>query len=323
MADNATPFTARVQADSQGSWEASVPFAEISEGLHTITVVGEDGSMDESLLFVDRPESVVEQRSIFGGGVWVSSGAAPLVPPAFAVAMFAFLTIIVLLAANGVRLGREADRAERSLPARDRKRHRHGRNAMAACLAAVGLSFFAGILVNQSAGTLRSLIPQEAPKPPVRASVAGAVVTPFEHAPVSGADLTAGSLSVRTVESGRFAFSDIDAGEGIRLTHPALARALRLKLPGVDDAGTARVNAFPIAFLFDAQMYNALVYALDADARASRRGLVPADASEQEAVIASVSEDVRSGTVTVTARVRGTDIPYVIRKEGDGWAVTP
>lgn len=314
MADIQPQFSSQVTADAQGGWELVLP-DDLSAGMHTLQAVGEDGSTDEALLYIDRaPQTQVQPPSIFGGGVWVSGGATPVVPPAFAAAMFVFLTAIALLAVNGVRLARKVDREERH-------RHRHARHAMAACLAALGISFFAGVVVNQSAGTLRGLIPASAPAPAVRASVAGAVVSPFRHEPVAGVDLVAGSLSVRTAEGGRFAFSDIDAGEGLRLTHPSLARALRIRLPGVDVSGERHVNAFPISLLFDARMYNALAYAVDADARAGRGIFAPGDAAAQELDLARVEEDVQARAVDVLVRNRGEEAAYRLVLQDGEWQV--
>src|SRR3989344_6776561 len=102
-------WVTQATADESGEWSAQV-VSDVPSGMHTITVVGEDGTRSDALLYVDRETE--EVRSLMSGGLFVSRADA-VVPPAFALSMFVFLTVIVLLAVNGVRLGVKADRAER------------------------------------------------------------------------------------------------------------------------------------------------------------------------------------------------------------------
>lgn len=304
-------WVTQATADESGAWSAEV-VSDVPAGMHAITVIGEDGERTDSLLYVDRETTAGEARLV-PSGFFVSRTDA-VVPPAFAAAMFVFLTVIVLLSVNGVRLGRKADRAERH-------RHRHGRNALAACLLGVAVSFFTGVLVNQSVGVFdRFLVPR--PARSVLLSLAGVVVSPLTAEPVAGVDLVAGDTAVRTDDAGRFAFSDISAEAGIRLTHPALARALRVHFPPeVMDADRARISAFPVHVPFDAAMYNALTYAVDADARQGRGIWSPGDLSQQELAILSVTTDVPKSVVDVVVANDGKEATYRLKAENGTWQV--
>ncbi|TAK04263.1 hypothetical protein EPO34_03925 [Patescibacteria group bacterium] len=311
-------WVTQVTADESGEWSAQV-VSDVPSGMHTITVLGEDGTRSDSLLYVDRETTEGEGR-LLSGGLFVSRTDA-VVPPAFALSMFVFLTVIVLLAINGVRLGRKTDKAERRT--RETARHHHGRNAMVVCVIGVAASFFVGVLVNQSVGVFDRFFPAPVART-VRLSLSGAVIDPITSRPVAGVDVAAGDTAVRTDDAGRFAFSDVDAEQGMRLTHPALARALRVRFPkSIVEADRSRVSAFPVYVPFDAAMYNALIYAVDADARAGRGIWSPGDLGDQELDLVEVTADAAKATVDAIVGNDGNSATYRLRKEGDGWNVVP
>ena len=93
----------------------------------------------------------------------------------------------------------------------------------------------------------------------LKIKVAG-VVLDLSNTPVAGIDLVVGDTSIRTGESGRFVFANVNVETGIRLTHPELLRAI-VKLPEtLKDAQTTNI-------LFDVSLYNSLITIIDAEAR--------------------------------------------------------
>ncbi len=247
-------LVSQVEADQDGDWEAIVP-TSVSDGLHRVEAIDELGNFTTSLLFVERPQG--EPSTVSVSTPTIVERILPSVPPEFAYALFLFILIVLALALNGVRLARKADIHDRHT------NHRKSYlGAVAAAIAAILISLAIGVALNKTVGVIQRFLPhQEAV--PVKLSIAGTLKAPF-GGPVAGADLVAGDTRIRTDAGGQFAFEGIDAGTGIRVTHPLVARPVVYAFPD-EDGPVARM--FPVDLWFDAAVLNLVSAVIDLDAR--------------------------------------------------------
>lgn len=97
------------------------------------------------------------------------------------------------------------------------------------------------------------LIPREEKE--VFMSISGALQSPETGVPIPGVDLRVGDTTIRTTNTGQFTFPEVSSKVGIRLTHPELLRAFVLLVDAAESS------------LFDIELYNALVFTVDREAR--------------------------------------------------------
>jgi hypothetical protein len=207
MADQQIIASSTAQQLPGGKWEATVP-PLIPEGLHTLVVSDDRGGRDEALLFVDRP-SIVDRIT-------------HLMPPVLGVSFLFFLAVILLLAANTIRLAKAADAGTD----KSGRKKRYLRHALYLTTAIVVMSLIVGLAVNQetSLSKLWSRIWPAGQGEIVR-SVSGAVHD-INRSPVMGAVLVGGETMITTSESGMYMFSFLPKKDGIHIAHPDLSMAI-------------------------------------------------------------------------------------------------
>lgn len=323
----------QVEADANGTWEAVVP-ADVTDGLHKVDAIDEQGNAVSSLLFVDRQEMEVPHPVPIAHPTIIER-VLPSVPPSFAYALFFFILIVLALALNGVRLARRADRHDRHTSHR-----RASLGAITAAVAAVVAALAIGVALNRTVGVLDRFLPKRTVAP-VTLSIAGTLVDPLGR-PVSGVDLVAGDTRIRTDAGGKFAFEGIDAATGIRATHPALSRAV---VYGFPDIGSGSVRIFPAELVFDPSLLNELAVIVDLEARGRVADLyarlapdsqarIPVqtvlarmeagpftaeDIGMQELRVIATSTDASTRTARITLENREKTRIYTFRIKGEGW----
>ncbi|MBU0646402.1 hypothetical protein KJ611_02925 [Patescibacteria group bacterium] len=283
VADQAGDFESEssVRTDADGNWQLDL-LNQLKPGLYQITAYDNQGHQDHAMILIgevvaaSRLASSLTQR-------WQLDGGQPLLPPAFAYAIFLLLLIIIALGANMVRLGdkidKEITKRKRhearlqemqtktcSLEEKYKKQHWYMRNATIVAAIAIVLALIFGLVLNFQAGVF-----DRQPAAPAIAttivSVSGSLVSPFEEQGVPGVDVVAGTTQIRTDEGGWYSFTDIPLENGVRLTHPNLLRPIVKGLEEFSVNNQKTAKAFPVKIYFDINLFNTLTKIVDLEAR--------------------------------------------------------
>lgn len=261
MAQEKPIYETSVRTDSEGNWSIDIP-RDLEPGAHPIIAIDDAGRESEFLLYIQR-EEVVARDSAFLSRETTIDGTAPLLPPFFAYAIFFLFLLIIGLGLNSVRLGRKMDKTKAAHP----HHHHYTRNAIIVAALAIAIAFIVGLVLNQQAGNFDFPKQSGVPIEKVRLTVSGSVVSPFAHEGVAAVDLVVGDTRIRTGESGHYQFTNVPLHEGIRLTHPELQRAISIRFDELAQSGDAKVALFPATILFDAEMFNTVIHAVNAESR--------------------------------------------------------
>lgn len=213
MDENQIVASSTAERLPQGGWEGEIG-PNIPEGLHTVVVSDEVGNTDEALLYVDKPGMVDRITNVL--------------PPVLGVSFIFFLIIILVLAANTIRLGRLADKHE----VVERMRL-HLRHAIYFATAMVVLALVAGLSLNLGTSLFDRTIGRLWPaKNGVILHGVSGVLHDLSGTPVKGITLVAGDTVITTSDSGMFVFSDVPGDQGIQLAHPDLSMAFNKEVQG-------------------------------------------------------------------------------------------
>ncbi len=235
--------TSTVQIAPDGTWDSQIP-PSVPAGLHKIVVQDDAGNEDEALLYVTKPSVIDRITSIM--------------PPVFGLSFIFFLLVILILAANAIRLGKIADDSIEG-----KKKRKYLRHAMYFSTAMVVLSLIVGLTLNWGTSILEKTVGRfTTSQKMIAGSVTGQVVD-AENMPVSGAILTAGDTVINTSEGGMYAFSALAKDEGIRISHPLVKRVINKE---VREAGKMDI-------LFDPGLMQSLVEVAELEARGDYRNL--------------------------------------------------
>ncbi len=245
---NQPQATIDIQTDAQGNWEAQFP-QNLAPGLHKIIVETENGEQhDMALLNLQvRSQAPIESAPVSYGHY--------LYP-------VALLTILVLiLAVNNLRLMVKAKKDKRSLEKRQK-------NMTLVTVLAALFSILVFCFVAYQSGWFKSQASNSDSVQPIYdvpvdkevglVDVNGLVLDPLEDVGVAGVDLMVKEVSIRTQEGGAYNFAQIPADSYIRITHPALKKAL---LKTVWSDGQQQMN-----ILFNIDMLNTLLTVIDLEA---------------------------------------------------------
>ena len=248
----AQPYAFDLQSSVSGDWNLMID-KNLSPGPHVIMAEDEYGNTDEALIYILKQTETPTGTSAAGGEFGLIDRVTAAAP-AISIIVIWFLVILVAIAAlNMLRLAKNADiEAAASIP----RRTKYFRLNIIVAAVLVGLALFAGIFFIYKLGYFK--ITKVAPEM-ILDKVSGQVIDPLTLQGVK-VDLSSGDTMVKTSGSGYFVFSRMNAGEGIRLTHPDLKRAVVL-LP--DTGHDEQV----ISWIFNLEMYNVLIDTLDAEAR--------------------------------------------------------
>lgn len=225
-------YSTSVNAGDDGAWLQDIRH-DITPGVHRVVVEDEHGNQDEAMLFVVKEEPVVLAQ------------VTKIVPLPFFYGISALFLIVLVLAAWNVWLGRLADR---QLKGGRRTVKRYLPLAITVAVVAMLASLAVGIVLNRQTAFVELAKEGLTGVVKPKIDISGSVQTPFEHQGVPGLDLTVGDTSVRTVQGGRYVFSQIEQGSGIRINHQAL------KVSFVVSADRPGVLDIP----FDSDLYNAI-----------------------------------------------------------------
>jgi hypothetical protein len=239
--------TSTVQISPDGSWESVIP-PSVPEGLHKIVVEDDMGNQDEALLYVDKP-GVIDRIT-------------HVMPPVFGFSFLFFLLVILILAANNIRLGKIADESIEG-----KKKRKYLRHAMYFSVFMVVLSLIVGLTLNWGTSILEKTVGRfTTDQKMIAGSVTGQLID-ADNMPVSGAVMTADDTVVSTSESGMFAFSSVAKEEGITISHPSVKRLINKE---IREAGKTDI-------LFDPSLMQSLVEVAELEARGDYRNLYKQD----------------------------------------------
>lgn len=230
---NIEPQSFETQTDNNGNWSYDV-LNTLSPGMHTMVIQDEYGQSKELGMFVvkDDRSGIVDRVTTF-------------ISMDYVYAAIAWLVIILFLALNILRLARHIDQEAK------KKKTKYYRHAIVFCAVAMVITLAVGVSVNYKTRMFDSFWKKINPSAQKLMKVSGAVVDPITLQGVSGVDLASLNTSIHTAQGGFYAFEDIDAYYGIRITHPQLQRALVILISDVKP--DQRFDIY-----FDPKMYNTL-----------------------------------------------------------------
>lgn len=242
MADKNIIATGTTDIAPDGTWQIEVP-PNVPAGLHKVVVEDDMGNQDDALLYVER--SMIDRMT-------------NVMPPVFGLSFLFFLVVIVLLAANNIRLGRIADQNEAI-----KKKRKYLRHAMYFSAFMVALSLIVGLTLNWGTSIFEKTMNYLSPgKGYVAKNVSGALID-SKGMPVSGATLAVGDTMIVTADSGMYAFPMVATEEGILISHPSVKRAINKE---VRDSGKLDI-------IFDPGLMQSLVEVAELEARGDKRNL--------------------------------------------------
>jgi len=225
-------YSTSVQSDDRGDWLQDIQ-GKIEPGIHRVVIEDDMGNQDEAMLYVVRDQPVILEQ------------VTKIVPAPFAYGLSALFLVILVLAGLNVWLGRKADN---QLKGGKRKIKRYLPFAIIISTIALLVTLVIGVYLNKHTNFVNQAKDELLGVSMPKIDVSGSIQTPFEHQGVSGLDLTVGDTSVRTVQGGRYVFSQIEQGAGIRLNHPSLKVSFVIS---VDKSGALDIP-------FDSDLYNAV-----------------------------------------------------------------
>lgn len=242
MADTNIIATGTSEIAPDGSWQIEVP-PNVPAGLHKVVVEDDMGNQDDALLYVER--SMIDRMT-------------SVMPPVFGLSFIFFLIVILVLAANNIRLGKIADQNEIV-----KKKRKYLRHAMYFSVLMVTLSLVVGLTLNWGTSILDKTMNYLAPgKGFVAKNVSGSLVD-AKGMPVAGATLAAGDTIIVTADSGMYSFPMVSTEEGILISHPQIKRAINKE---VRESGKMDI-------MFDPGLMQSLVEVAELEARGDKRNL--------------------------------------------------
>lgn len=242
MADQKIIATGTTDIAPDGTWQVEVP-PNVPAGLHKVVVEDDAGSQDTALLYVER--SMIDR-------------VTSVMPPVFGISFLFFLVVILILAANTIRLGKIADQNEVI-----KKKRKYLRHALYFSTAMVVLSLVVGLTLNWGTSIIEKTMNYLAPgKGYIAKNVSGGVID-ANGMPVSGVTLSVGDTTIVTSDSGMFSFPSVATDEGIRMAHPAVKRLINKE---VRESGKLDI-------LFDPSLMQSLVEVAELEAKGDKRNL--------------------------------------------------
>ena len=242
MADQTIIATGTAEIAPNGTWQIEVP-PNVPAGLHKVVVEDDNGSQDDALLYVER--SMVDRLT-------------QVMPPVFGLSFLFFLVIILILAANNIRLGKIADEN-----ADLKKKKKYLRHAMYFSVAMVVLSLVVGLTLNWGTSIFERTMNYLAPGQRMMVKDVSGALVDANGMPVQGATLISGDTSIVTGESGMFAFPSVSSEAGIRISHPAVKRVINKEVQGPGK----------IDFIFDPGLMQSMVEVAELEAKGDKRNL--------------------------------------------------
>ena len=142
--------------------------------------------------------------------------------------------------------------------------------------------------------------------------MSGQIVNPLTLEGVAGIDLVAGATTVRTGESGQYAFGTVTRSEGIQLTAPGLLRALTLLPPEGKDG-----QSLPIYFATD--LFDTLALVIESESRGRFEEVYASLTPEVQAKIARDTYTNQARSIFDTRNVTDQTIAITQTQLGDNF----
>lgn len=360
----AAPQTYDFESDVSGNWDMTIS-NNLSSGAHVVTVQDEAGNTDQAIMYVIKETQTATSTGTTGpvqNQVVLVDRITKTVPDYLHIPIGILAGLCLLLALLVLFFARRMDKNEKEqakvnlsgqTPAQNsdaaNKLHHYLIYAILVTVVTLVAVIVVGIWLNRETNFLsRFFVP--ASTTGFIDEINGQILDPFTRVGIVGADLVSGQTSIRTSGSGNFIFSNVNTGEGIRVTHPGLLRGLVIIPP--NSPKNQRLD-----ILFNEQMYITLVRVLDDEARGQigdiytkylspdvknqvtedmfivnyTNTLTAKNLTDQQIVIKSMKivdnynlskyQVSIVKAVVLTLSLNGEDVVYVLQSAGDKWYV--